>query len=191
MHRRDARRDLIGLSPTAENPFLDLLTNRDVFHTEPSSDHFELIDLHIPQGLGDFDVVIGLTMAPSDKRRANFVKLARFILNGMNRTDARDHAEAGLIGQVELEVPSGFSLRNCEPGGDVTFPDPMIASDGIGRNVIRFVRVGGQMEAFVNGRRILYQPILPDLKLQSIRFQAVGTSINVSEFTVDELIPRL
>ena len=33
-HRRDARADLIGLSPLAENPFLYLLTNRDVFHTE-------------------------------------------------------------------------------------------------------------------------------------------------------------
>ena len=128
-------------------------------------------------------------MAPSDKRRANFVKLARFILNGMNRTDARDHAEAGLIGQVELEVPSGFSLRNSEPGDDVTFPDPMIAADGMGRNVIRFVRVGGQMELFINGRRILYQPILADLKLQSIRFQAVGTSIYVSEFTVQRTNP--
>ena len=191
MHRRDARADLIGLSPEAENPFLDLLTNRDVFHTEPNSDHYTLIDLHESQGLGDFDLGLALTMAPSDKRRANFVKLVRLTLSGTRKTESRDHAEAGHIGQVELEVPSGFSLHHCEPGDDVSFPDPMVASDGKGPNAIRFVRVGGQIEVFVNGRRVLYQPILPDLKLQSIRFQAVGTSIDVTEFTLDELIPRL
>ncbi len=67
----------------------------------------------------------------------------------------------------------------------------MVASDGKGRNAVRFVRVGGQIEAFLNERRILYQPIPSDLMLQSIRFQVVGASVDVTEFTLDELIPRL
>lgn len=190
-HRRDARADLIGLSPTAEYPFLHLLTSRDVFHTDPASDHFSVIDLQIPQGLGDFELGLALTMAPTDKRRASFVKLVRLDLSGWRMTAGPVHADATLIGHVELEVPSGFSLRNCEPGNDVTFPDPLVAADGKVRNAIRFLRVGGQMEVFVNERRVIYQPILPDVILQSIRFQAVGTSIDVTEFTLDELIPRL
>ena len=191
MHRRDARADLIGLSPLAENPFLALLTSRDAFHTDPATDHFTLLDLLVPQGLGDFELGLAMTMAPADNRRGDFVKLARLIVSGIRKTDGRDRAEAELIGQVELEVPSGFSLRHCEPGDDVTFPDPMVASDGKGRNAVRFVRVGGQIEAFVNERRILYQPIPAELMLQSIRFQVVGTSVNVTELTLDELIPRL
>jgi len=190
-HRRDARADLIGLSPNAEYPFLQLLTSRDVFHTEPASDHFTVIDLQTPQGLGDFELGLALTLAPTDKRRASFVKLVRLDLSGVRKTDGPVHAEAALIGHVELEVPSGFSLRNCEPGNDVTFPDPLVAADGKVRNAIRFLRVGGQMEVFVNERRVIYQPILPEVILQSIHFQAVGTSIDVTEFTLDELIPRL
>ena len=136
-------------------------------------------------------MVLALTLAPSDKRRAGFVKLARLDLSGARRTDEPDQAEAGLIGHVELEVPSGFSLRNCEPGDDVTFPDPLVHTDGKQRNVIRFLRVGGRMEAFINERRVLYQPILSDLLLEKIQFQVVGASIDVSEFTLNELIPRL
>jgi hypothetical protein len=190
-HRRDARADLIGLSPLAENPFLYLLTNRDVFRTDPASDHFSLVDLQVPQGLGDFELGLALTMAPTDKRRASFVKLVRLDLSGVRKTDGPVHAEAMLIGHVELEVPSGFSLRTCEPGDDVTFPDPLVAADGNMRNAIRFLRVGGQMEVFVNERRVIHQPVLPEVTLQSIHFQAVGTSIDVTQFTLDELIPRL
>jgi hypothetical protein len=47
------------------------------------------------------------------------------------------------------------------------------------------------MEVFVNERRVIYQPILPEVTLQSIHFQAVGTSIDVTEFILDEPIPRL
>ena len=130
-------------------------------------------------------------MAPSDKRRANFVKLVRLDLSGVRKTDEPDHAEAALIGHVELEVPSGFSLRNCEPGDDVYFPDPLVVADGKQRNAIRFLRVGGRLEVFINERRVLYQPILPELMLQKIQFQVVGASIDVTEFTLDELIPRL
>ena len=191
MHRRDARADLIGLSPLSENFFLYPLTNRDVFHSEPASDHFDLVDLQTPQGLGDFELRLALTIAPADKRRANFVKLARLILSGVRKSDRPDQAEAGLIGHVELEVPSGFSLRNCEPGDDVTFPDPLVAGDGKTPQAIRFLRVGRQMEVFINERRVLYQPTLGDLRLQSVRFQVVGASVNVNEFTLDELIPRL
>ena len=188
---RDARGDLIGLSPLAEDTFLEFLTKRDVFHTNPASDHFTLIDLQLPQGLGDFELGLALTMAPTDKRRADFVKLARLDLSGVRKTDDPDHAEAALIGHVELEVPSGFSLRNCEPGDDIYFPDPLVVADGKVRNAIRFLRVGGQLEVFVNERRVLYQPILSDVVLQKIHFQVVGASIDVSEFTLDELIPRL
>ena len=49
MHHRDARADLIGLSPTAEDTFLELLTKRDVYHTNPASDHFTLINLQLAQ----------------------------------------------------------------------------------------------------------------------------------------------
>jgi hypothetical protein len=130
-------------------------------------------------------------MTPTDKRRADFVKLARLDLSGVRKTDDLDHAEPTLIGHVELEVPSGFSLRNCEPGDDVFFPDPLVVADGKERNAIRFIRVGGQLEIFVNERRVLYQPILPDVMLQTIHFQVVGTTADVSEFTLDELIRRL
>ncbi len=191
MYHRDARRDLIGLSPTAEDTFLELLTKRDVFHTSPASDHFTLISFQLAQGLGDFELCLALTMAPTDKRRAGFVKLARLDLSGVRKTDEPDQAEATLIGHVELEVPAGFSLRNCEPGDEVYFPDPLVAADGKDRNAIRFVRVGAQLEVFVNERRVLYQPILSEVMLQKIQFQVVGATIDVNEFTLDELIPRL
>jgi hypothetical protein len=191
MHRRDARGDLIGLSPTAEDTFLELLTKRDMFHTSPASDHFTLINLQLAHGLGDFELGLALTMAPSDKRRAGFVKLARLDLSGARKTVDPDHAEATLIGHVELEVPSGFSLRTCEPGDDVYLPDPLVIADGKQRNSIRFLRVGGQLEVFANERRVVYQPILSDVMLERIQFQVVGVSVDVSDFTLDELIPRL
>ncbi len=191
MHRRDARGDLIGLSPLAENTFLYQLTNRDVFHAEPASDHYAIVELQTPQGLGDFELRLALTMDPADKRRASFVKLARLAMGGVRRTEGPEHGEAGLVGHVELEVPSGFSFRNSETGAEVNFPDPKIASDGKKRNTVRVLRVGGQIEMFINERRVLYQPIQRDLRLQDIRFQVVGVSVNVTEFTLDELIPRL
>jgi hypothetical protein len=191
MYRRDARRDLIGLSPTAEDTFLERLMKRDMFHASPSSDHFVVINFQLARGLGDFELGLALTIAPSDKLRAGFVKLARLDLSGVRKTDGLERTESTLIGHVELEVPSGFSLRTCEPGDDVYFLDPRVVADGKKRNAIRFSRVGGQLEVFVNERRVVYQPILPDVQLQTIQFQVVGASIDVSEFTLDELIPRL
>jgi hypothetical protein len=191
MHRRDARADLIGLSPNAEDTFLELLTKRDVYQTSPASDHFTLIALQLAQGLGDFELRLVFSMAPTDKRRADFVKLARLDLSGVRKTDDPEDAEATLIGHVELEVPSGFSLRTCEPGDLLYFPDPLVVADGKGKNEIRFLRVGGQLEVFVNERRVVYQPVLHDAMLQKISFQVVGASIEVSDFTLDELIPRL
>ena len=173
-YRRDARGDLIGLSPLAESSFLPLLSGRDVFHASPASDHFTLVDLRAPRGIGDFELRLTLTIAPTDNRRAGFVKLARLVLGGAATTEAEDRVEAGLIGHVELEVPSGFSLRNCEPGGDIAFPDPLVIADGKKLNTIRFLRVGDQMEVFIDNRRVLYRPILPDMRLQTIRFQVVG-----------------
>ncbi len=167
------------------------MTSRDVFHADPSSDHFAVVELQDPQRLGDFELRLKLTIAPADQRRASYVKLARLILGGARSGDDPGGFEAGLIGHVELEVPSGFTLRNCEPGNEVYFPDPLVAADGKMPNTIRFVRVGGQIEVFINERRVLYQPIRPDLRLQDMRLQVVGASVNVTEFALDELIPRL
>lgn len=190
-HHRDARPDLIGLSPLAENWFLTPLTNRDVFHSEVGSDRYDLVALQHPHRLGDFELRLVLTMAPADARRASFVKLARLIVGGARIGTHPDQPEAGLVGHVELEVPSGYMLRHCEPGGEITFPDPLVAADGKVRNSVRIVRVGGQIEIFVNERRVVYQPIPRDLKLQDIRFQIVGLSADVTEFALEELIPRL
>jgi hypothetical protein len=191
MHRRDARNELIGLSPGAEDPFLELLTKRDVYSTSPASDHFTLIDLQLARVLGDFELSVALTLAPSDNRRANFVKLARLDVSGVRNPDDPAHGEAGLIAHVELEVPSGFSIRSFEPGDQVYFPDPPVVADGNRRNSIRCLRVGGQLEVFVNNERVIYQPLLSDVMLQKIQFQVVGASVNVSEFTLDELVRRL
>jgi hypothetical protein len=75
--------------------------------------------------------------------------------------------------------------------GHVYFPDPLVVADGKERNSVRFLRVGNQLEVFINDRRVLYQPILSAVMLQRIQFQVVGATIDVSEFTLDELIPRL
>jgi hypothetical protein len=190
-HRRDARGDLIGLSPLAEGSFLPRLTNRDVFRNAVPSDHYGLVALQAPQRLGDFELRLGMTLAPTDARRAGFVKLARLTLAGARIGGDPDRPEAGLIGHVELEVPSGYMLRHCEPGAEIAFPDPMVAADGKTRNAVRIVRVGGQVEIFLNERRVVYQPIPRDLKLQDIRFQIVGLSADVDEFALEELIPRL
>jgi hypothetical protein len=53
------------------------------------------------------------------------------------------------------------------------------------------VCVGGQLEIFLNGNRVLYHPKQPDVLIRIIRFQGVGATIDVTEFTLDELIPRL
>jgi hypothetical protein len=47
------------------------------------------------------------------------------------------------------------------------------------------------LEVFVNERRALYQPILPDVTLRTIHFQVVGATTDDSEFTLDELVPPL
>ena len=47
------------------------------------------------------------------------------------------------------------------------------------------------MEALINGRRVLYQPIDRELMLRQVRLQVVGVTMEVSEFIFDELIPRL
>jgi hypothetical protein len=191
MHRRDARADLIGLSPLAENTFLYQLTNRNDFRADVESDHYAIVELQTPQRLGDFELRLALTMQPTDKRRAGFVKLARLSMGGFRKMEGPEHGESGLVTHVELEVPSGFSLRNSETAAEINYPDPLIASDGKGQNTVRVLRVGGQMEIFINERRVLYQPIHPELKLQDIHFQVVGVSVNVTEFALDELIPRL
>ena len=167
-HRPDRPEPARGkpLSPPADK-------TRRISHRS-ASDHFSVIDLQMPQGLRDFELRPGVDHGPTDKRRASFVKLVRLDLSGVRKTDGPVHAEATLIGHVELEVPSGFSLRNCEPGDDVNFPDPLVAADGKVRNAIRFLRVGGQMEVFVNERRVIYQPILPDVMLQASIFRPLA-----------------
>jgi hypothetical protein len=47
------------------------------------------------------------------------------------------------------------------------------------------------LEIYVNARQVLYQPIVADITLQTIQFQEVGATTDVSEFALDELIPRL
>ena len=191
MYHRDLRGALIGMSPEAEYPFLGRLTKRETYRTAPASDHFVLIDLQLPYGIRDFELGLAFTLRPSDRRRAGFVKLARLDVSGVSRTDNPDRAEVALIGHVELEVPSGFSLRSCEPGDDIYFPDPLASADGKERNSIRFIHLERQMEVLINERRVLYQPTRPDVPLRRISFQLVGTTVDVSEFTLDELIPRL
>ena len=187
MHHRDARPDLIGLSPTAEDTFLELLTKRDVFHTSPASDHFALINFQLRK---EFEIsrLPGADHGAHRQTSSGFCQTGPLGPQRRTRPDEPDQDEATLIGHVELEVPSGFSLRNCEPGDDLYFGDPLVIADGNARNTIRFIRVGGQLEVFINERRVLYQPILSDLLLQKIQFQVVGSSIDVSEFTLNELI---
>ena len=132
------------------------------------------------EGIQDFELGLAFTMRPSDKRRADFVKLARLDVSGVSRTDDPDRAEAALIGHVELEVPSGFSLRSCEPGDDIYFPDPLVATDGKERNSIRFIHVGGQMEVFINERRVSLPADSPRRAARRITFQLVGTSVDVT-----------
>jgi len=191
MHRRDARGGLIGGNALAENRFLDRLIRREDFRVTPTSDRFSLVELASEQGLMNFDMRLDLTMAATDNRRAKFVKLARLLLIGSEKSDSSTEVESVVIGHVELEVPSGFSLTCFEPSTPIYFPDPLIVSDGTNQNSIRFLRVGGQLEVFVNERRILYQPIDPGVLLRGIHFQAVGTTVDVNRFALDELLPRL
>jgi hypothetical protein len=191
LYHRDARKDLVALSPESENTFLQMLTKRDVYHTSPASNHYTMIHFELFRGLGDFELRLAFTLASADSQRAEFVKLARLSLSGLRSASDADRTELMHVGHVELEVPSGFSIRNTDPGTDVYFPDPTVIADGKARNTIRFLRVGDQLELFVNDRRVLYQPILADVVLQAIQFQMVGASTDVSQFALDELIPKL
>jgi hypothetical protein len=191
MHRRDSRGLLVGGSPAAENQFLDRLTRWETFQTNPVSNHYSLVDLSLERAIKDYALKLTFTFGPTDSQRADFVKLVRLTFSGSKPAIESDGTDSTLIAQVEFEVPSGFGVTGFEGSGPIYFPDPLVIGDGRARNSLRLIRVGSQMEAFVNGRRVLYQPIDRELMLRHVQLQAVGVTIEISEFSFDELIPRL
>jgi hypothetical protein len=191
MHRRDVRGLLVGANPIAENQFLDRLMRWETFQVAPASNHYALVDLSLERVIKDFAVNLAFRFGPTDDQRADFVKLVRMTFSGTKPALDSEGTDPTLIAHVEFEVPSGFGVTGLEGSGPVYFPDPLVAGDGQARNSLRLIRVGSQMEAFVNGRRVLYQPLDRELMLRQVRLQVVGVATEVSEFTFDELIPRL
>lgn len=191
MHRHDVRNDLIGADNITENKFLDRVRRQEEFEETVSSGHFRMLDLTHIEGINDFDLKFRFTMVPTDAQRSRFVKLARLMLYGATRVDRDSPPEAMSLGQIELEMPSGFSLGLT--GGEelVSLPDPQIHVDGKRPNSVRYVKVGGLLEVFINDRRILYRPVDPTFELHQIRFQSVGMTIEIDEFILAELIPRV
>jgi len=55
---------------------------------------------------------------------------------------------------------------------------------------LRFLRIGGQGEVFINNRRVLYVPIDPNHVDLVFSIKLVGMTAKVEEIHISELFPK-
>ncbi|MHC5541728.1 hypothetical protein ACYOEI_26215, partial [Singulisphaera rosea] len=187
-HPQDARGDCFGADGHSENEFLDRLTRGEFVSLSTPTDHFVYLEIVHRPGLADFDFQLALTLKPTDDHRSNFVKLARLQLTGVVSTDDPKITIPTRLSQVEIEVPSGFAIANADAEPMIYLPDRQVIADGRRKNSVRFLRLGGFLEVFVNGRRAVYRPVDPTFRLHFIKLQTIGLTAEVDEFDLDDLI---
>ena len=146
----------------------------------------------------DVEAVLKPTPRTTDKDTTQFAKILEvgLIDGGKERRNPpldrpSDRAES-FLGSSSPTRPAGetIAVHQRIPGIEFAFEDPLVKFDGTQVIELRMVRVGGEGEIFVNGRRIIYAPI--DLKNADLgfMFKIVGMTADFKQLQISESLPK-
>lgn len=138
------------------------------------------------------DVTFKYTWQPAPGDDGGFVKQFYAILQD-GRRDAdlppeAVHENAHLIGWSHAERMAG--LRFTSWGSTAFYVDPGIKNGPDVEHEVRLLRVGGQAELFVDGRRLMYIPVDDTASLVWLHLRSIGSKTVIRDFKIDELIEK-
>lgn len=200
LRRLDLAPVLEPASDLTPKEWKDVLMNGMSFQQVVHSSHFDLLAFKFNPAVRDMEAVVKLTIRPTDNDKTEYARAVEVFLSDLSE----NRAESKFIGNVrkanQLYVGLHSETSNAvQPiilshsgisGTTIVFEDPMIRLDGKQEIELRLLRIGGQGEVFVNGRRMLYVPI--DEKIDNLGFtlKIIGMTVEVKELHLNKLVPK-
>ena len=201
MRRFNLDRRFKPANEMASQSYGDQLTHATPFTLGAPSGHYIFLMYKPEPAVRNVEAVLKLTLRTTDKDTTEFAKILEVgLIDGGQKSEESpfldgpsDRAELFLgLSSPELG-PAGETIavhHSGIPGIQFAFEDPLVKFDGTQVIELRMVRVGGEGEIFVNGRRILYAPI--DLKNADLgfMFKIVGMTADFKQLQISELLPK-
>ena len=177
------------------------LNARDSFSISVPSSHYSFLEYKPRIPVRDMELSMQISIRPTDKKKTQYAREVEiwFADNTKNTPvspEIGDNREPTLLYLAfHSERPSTRDTIGLGHSGisgtSITYADPLIKFDGKQLVQVRLVRIGGEGEIFLDGRRIAYAPVDSNLGNLAFGLQAVGMTIDVKHFHLDELVPKV
>ncbi len=189
MARDDLRSRLIPQRHTTALHGIANLKRGDALTVKTESGFFQENAVSPSAPAPNVDISFRFTWQPAPGDDKGYRKQAVFqLVDG--RIDTRvelDHLQQkpALVGWSIAEELCELRFSSAAP--NLTYADQSIER-GDGEHALRFVRVGGQAELFVNGSRLLYVPVDQGANEPWLFFRTIGSTMEIRDLKFDELI---
>jgi len=180
--------------------FKDFLKDRESFTLSLPSSYFNFLSYKAKPPVRDMEAVLKMAIHPTDNNKSDYGRIVEIWLadQAMNRDGSKFIGDARE--PMQLYIAFGSELNNVfQPitishsgisGANFTFEDPLVQLDGKQVIEVRLLRIGGQGEIFINGRRMLHAPIDPTVADLGFAMKIVGMTVDVKDFHVCKLVPK-
>lgn len=142
-----------------------------------------------PAPAPDVDISFRFTWTPAPGDDKGYRKQSVFLL-----VDGRINTQVELDHYQQKPALVGWSIGEelCDlqfsaGSANLTYSDASVEWRDK-EHLIRFVRVGGQAELFVDGSRLLYVPVDPNANEPWLFFKTIGSTLTISDLRFDELM---
>lgn len=191
MHRDDLRPRLIPQRQTTATHRIAGLKRGEPLKVETESGFFQENAVSSSEPAPNVDVSFRFHWKPAPGDDKGYRKQSVFqLVDG--RIDTRielDHLQPkpALVGWSVAEELCELQFSSSRP--NLTYTDrAVVPSDK--EHTVRFVRVGGQAELFLDGGRQLYVPVDQTAGEPWLYFKTIGSTLVISDLRFDELIEK-
>jgi len=191
LHRDDLRSRLLPQRQTTAIRGIAGLKRGEDFKVPIEPAFFEENAISSNEPARNVDVSFRFTWQPAPGDDKGYRKQAVFqLVDG--RIDPRihlDHFErkTAYIGWTLAEELCELYFTSDVP--NLTYTDRVIER-GEKEHVVRLLRIGGQAELFVDGRRVLYMPVEETSGEPWLFFRTIGSTLVIRDLKFDELIEK-
>tara|TARA_R110002020_G_scaffold45992_3_gene131151 strand:+ start:1849 stop:3429 length:1581 start_codon:yes stop_codon:yes gene_type:complete len=193
MYRDDIRDQVVASDEDKRSNFnVERLRKSPQFNLDPPTNYYDPLRFRPKLSGENYDCQILCRIKEPTQTSTRFtdrVSLSFFDLNFWENFDLYDHSSSCFLNAKvyfngELVASVGDPYRSSPP----IERKPSVLNRELR---IRLVKVDGQGEIYIDGRRLLYVPVSDDIDNIGIYFASFGLNVDVLDFRIEELIERL
>jgi|GEM_PF-4650839 len=171
--------------------WLPQLQRKEAVVTDVQANYRSLNAFGLPEPVANLDMRIQLTAKPRGTERTQYQKMLGLAFLSEDTGEPND---LGVLGNAFLRLcikeNHWVEIGHSALPTSFEYHDPNILVDGETVHKVRFVRVGGQAEILLDGKRLALIAVPPAPTRMKFAAQVSGMTVEFKSWTVHELLER-